>query len=426
MKIVQLTPGAGGMYCGNCFRDNAMVAELRRQGHDTLMLPLYLPMTLDESDQSAGTPIFFGGINVYLEQKLSWFRGAPDWLRHWLNSSPLLKFAAGKAAKTRASDLGDLTWSMLRGEEGNQARELEELVTWLREHIQPDVICLSNALLLGMARRLKSDLKTKVVCLLQGEDEFLDGLPDPYKQKCWELLSERAQELDGFIAPSRYFGDLMARRLKLPPARVHVVPNGIHLQGYPTHYHPPSAPQPTLGYFARMCREKGLDRLVDAFLIARERVPHLQLRIGGACGPADEKFVAALKVKLSDASALSQVSFHPNLTREEKIEFLRSITLFSVPAAYSEAFGLYVIEAMAAGVPVVQPRHAAFPEIIEISHGGVLSEPNPKSLAEQIVALCESPERMTQLGKQAHLAIREHYSVETMTRKTVEVFQSLT
>ena len=109
MRIIQVTPGAGGMYCGNCFRDNALVAEFRRQGHEVLMIPLYLPMTLEEEDQSSGIPVFFGGINVYLEQKLPLLGKMPHWLHKQLSSPGLLKWASGRAAKTRASDLGDLT-----------------------------------------------------------------------------------------------------------------------------------------------------------------------------------------------------------------------------------------------------------------------------------------------------------------------------
>ena len=154
VNIVQITPGAGGMYCGGCFRDNALVAELRQLGHDTLMLPLYLPLKLDEADQSAGTPIFFSGVNVYLEQKLPWFRRAPDWLHRVLASPRLLKRLGRFAGNTRAADVGDLMLSMLRGEEGNQAREVEELVAWLESNHRCDVISLSNAFLTGMARRL--------------------------------------------------------------------------------------------------------------------------------------------------------------------------------------------------------------------------------------------------------------------------------
>src|SRR5437867_12761360 len=128
MNIIQLTPGAGAMFCGNCFRDNALVAALRRMGHDVLMVPLYLPLTLDEEDQSAGTPIFFSGINVYLEEKSALFSKTPGWLHDLLAAPRLLKWAAGKAAKTQAADLGELTLSMLRGEEGNQGRELAQLI----------------------------------------------------------------------------------------------------------------------------------------------------------------------------------------------------------------------------------------------------------------------------------------------------------
>ena len=144
MNLIQITPGAGGMYCGNCFRDNALVAALRRCGHDVLMVPLYLPMTLDEENQSAGVPTFFGGINVYLQQQSAFFRRAPKWLHALLDSPALLKLAAGRAAKTRAADVGELSLSMLRGEEGNQARELDELLAWLKTQPKPDAVLLSK------------------------------------------------------------------------------------------------------------------------------------------------------------------------------------------------------------------------------------------------------------------------------------------
>ena len=353
MNIVQLTPGAGAMFCGNCFRDNALVAALRKLGHRVVMAPLYLPLTLDEEDQSAEMPIFFSGINVYLQQKSGLFRQAPTWLRNLFSSRPLLQWAAGKAAKTRAQDLGELTLSMLRGEHGNQARDLEDLIKWLATAPEePEVICLSNALLAGFARRLKSELRVPLVCTLQGEDSFLDSLPGSDREKCWQTLAERAAEIDAFIAPSHYFAKLMSERLGLPSSRVHVVHNGIDLTGYirpaddPKRY--PSSP--VLGYFARMCREKGLDQLVEAFITLRQRgrIKDLKLRIGGSCGPADESFVESLRERLKGQNLLAHVEFHPNLDRTGKLAFLQGLSVFSVPAVYSEAFGLYVIEALAA------------------------------------------------------------------------------
>jgi hypothetical protein len=138
------------MYCGGCFRDNALVATLRRLGHDVLMVPLYLPLNLEDADQSARTPIFFSGINVYLQQKMPLFRKLPRWLNRLLASPLLLRQAGKAAAKTRPADVGDLTLSMLKGEEGNQARELDELVRWLKTQAKPDLVCLSNVLLVGM------------------------------------------------------------------------------------------------------------------------------------------------------------------------------------------------------------------------------------------------------------------------------------
>lgn len=426
MNVVQITPGAGGMYCGNCFRDNALVTALRRLGHSALLVPLYLPLRLDEPDQSAGLPIFFGGINVYLDQKWPLFRRAPGWLRHLLSRPWLLRWAAGRAAKTRAEEAGELALSMLRGEEGNQVAELNQLVTWLQTQPRPDVICLSNALLVGLGRSLKRTLQTPVVCLLEGEDTFLDALPEPFRAQAWRTVAERAADIDLFITPSRYFADLMTRRLGLHPARLRVVPNGINLDGYTPSPEPPDPP--VVGYFARMCPEKGLGRLMEAYLCLHRRKPgrRLKLRVGGGCGPSDEPYVAQWRRRLQAAGLLDQVEFLPNVDRAGKLAFYRSLSVFSVPATYGEAFGLYVLEAMAAGVPVVQPRHGAFPELIEATGGGLLCEPNnPEALADGIEQLLADPAQARSLGQAGRKAVLERFSIQHMARQYLDLFASL-
>jgi len=415
------------MYCGNCLRDNALVAALNRLGHSALLAPLYLPLTLDEPDSSAGMPIFFSGLNVYLQQKAAVFRAAPRWLNRLTAAPALLRWLGRLAAKTRPEQVGELTLSMLRGEEGNQARELEELIGWLKAQPKPDVICLSNCLLIGMCRRLKAELGVPVVCMLQGEDSFLDALPAAHRAQAWSTLAERVQEANLCVAPSRYFAARMSERLRLAPERVRVVYNGINLDGYDGPVLKPQ-PSPVLGYFARMCPEKGLDTLVEAFILLKRRgkAAGLKLWVGGSLSPGDQPFVNALRDRLQAERLPDAVEFHPNLERADKIAFLRSLTVFSAPARYGEAFGLYVLEALAAGVPVVQPRQAAFPELIAATGGGVLCEPgSPQALAEAVESLLAKPAWAKSLGEAGRAAVHEKFSAGAMAQAMLRVFAEI-
>jgi glycosyltransferase involved in cell wall biosynthesis len=429
VNLVQITPGAGGMYCGNCFRDNALVSELRRQGHDTVMVPMYLPMTLDEAPALGDSPTFFGGINVFLSQKSALHRRAPAWFRRWFDSPRLLKWAAGKTAKTRAEDVGELTVSMLRGESGNQHRELDEMVSWMSALPRPDAVFLSNALLAGLARKMRSGLGTKVVCFLQSEESFLDTLPEPFRSESWRLLAERAVDVDGWIAPTRYFADRMASRLRLPPERVRVAPSGISLDGYrDLPRERASGTPPVLGFFARMCPEKGLDTLVDAFIEIRRRgrVGGLRLKVGGGCGPGDQPFVDSQRARLAAAGLAGEATFHPNVSREEKVAFLASLDVLSVPARFSEAFGLYLVESMAAGTPVVQPDVCGFREIIGKAGGGVLCEAGgPGALADAIEALLLDGARARALGTAGRRGVEAGFSDRVMAREVVASVEAL-
>lgn len=427
MKIVQITPGAGGMYCGGCFRDNALVKCLRDQGHEVLMVPLYLPLTLEDADQSSQTPIFFGGINVFLDQTLGLFRKLPASWTSWLNKRSVLKKISKYAARTRPEDVGDLTVSMLLGEEGRQQKELDQLVDWLKENMQPDIVCLSNALLIGMVRQIKNQLGCAVACTLQGEDTFLDALPPENRKKAWEVLSTRAKEVDAFITPSQYFGDLMQQRMGFDTSKLHIIPNGIPTDGY---IRSPLPMQPAvLGYFARMCREKGLPLLVDTFIHLKSvsSQTNLRLMVGGGMGPSDEHVVEEQKKKLQSAGFADDVTWHPNLDREEKLDFFSKLTLFSVPALYGETFGLYLLEAMAAGVPVVQPPHAAFPEVIQSTAGGVIAKGlEAKHLAESISTLLGSEKNLRALSDRAFQSVHEKFKSVDMAGQVLTTYQSCT
>jgi glycosyltransferase involved in cell wall biosynthesis len=422
MRIAIITAGTGSFYCGTCMRDNALAVELRNLGHDAILLPLYLPPALDEPSAAEGAPVFYGGINVYLQQTSALFRKTPRWIDRLLDSPTMLRMAAKRAGMTQPEDLGELTLSTLRGEEGNQAKELARLVEWLRDEFKPDVVCLSNAILIGLADAIKEQTGAAVYCCLQGEDTFLDSLPEPHKTAAWKTLSDRARRLDGLIAVSRYHAELMTKRAELPPGRVHVVYNGIRLDGLEPRESLPDPP--VIGYLARMCAAKGLDTLVSAVIELRGRggAPRARLRVAGTMTEADAPFVAEQKSRLEAAGLAGEAEFLANITRDDKLAFLRGLTVLSVPATYGESFGLYLIEAWGAGVPVVQPRHAAFPELIAVSGAGLLCEPDdPDSLADGLAALIADPSRNADMGRRGRAAVEKQFTAEAMARGVLAV-----
>jgi glycosyltransferase involved in cell wall biosynthesis len=427
VNIIQITPGAGEMYCGNCFRDNALVAALRKVGHEVTMVPLYLPLMLDEENQSDGTPIFYNGVNVYLEQKSPFYRNAPQWVHRLVGSERWLNLASRRMGKTNAEDVGEITLSMLHGEAGHQARELEQLIDWLRTQPRPDVICLSNSLLLGLARQLKEALGAPVVCLLQNEAPYIDNMAEDLRGPVWELMAERAREVACFIAPSEYYAAQMRDRLKLADDRVRVIYNGINHEGFEAGRVAPNPP--VLGYFSRMCKDKGLDTLIDAFIQLKKdnHIPRLRLKIGGGCAPGDEAFVERMRGRLHATALLGDVEFHPNVSRDEKLSFLKSLSVLSVPAQFGEAFGFYIIEAMAAGVPVVQPKCAAFPELVEATGGGVCyHHDGPESLAREIERLLRNPADAKAIGLKARQVVREKFSIKNMADQMAALYDELT
>ncbi|MBY0512634.1 MAG: glycosyltransferase, partial [Gemmataceae bacterium] len=299
MRIAFVTAGAAGMYCGSCMRDNTLVTALRRLGHDALLIPTYTPIRTDEADVSQGR-VFFGGINVYLQQKSWLFRHTPWLLDRLLDFPRLLRWVSRYAVRTKYSDLGELTVSMLRGRDGKQRKEVAKLAGWLAAEVKPDVVLLTNALLGGIAPALKQRLGVPVLVTLQGDDIFLDALPEPYRKQGVELIRRNGVAVDGYICTSRFYADHMSEYLKLPREKVHVVYPGITLHGH-------GGPRPvatdgplTIGFFARICPEKGFHNAVDGFIELRKQsgTPPHRLRASGWLGENNRAFFEEQRAKL--------------------------------------------------------------------------------------------------------------------------------
>lgn len=426
MRLAFLTPGTGSYYCGACMRDNALAKSLLEAGHEVSMLPMYLPLQLDEASLTQRkTPIFFGGINIYLQQKVPLFRRSPAWFDRLFNSSSLLRAAANRSHMTSPREHGEMALAMLEIEDSPFAKETAKLLDWLTQD-PPDLVVLSNALLAGFIRPLKDRLGCSVMTCFQGEDSFLDGLPEPYRERCWNAMRARLAETDLLVSPSRFYADLMRERLGDPELDIAVMPNGVEAATGQSGARDISlaSASPIIGYLARMIPEKGLHLLVEAFIHLRKELGHpdARLHIAGACTAADEQHVARAKTRLSTAGLSSSVAWSANIDHPEKTRILSSFTLCSVPATYPEAFGLYTVEALAAGVPLVLPDRSSFTEIVGQSRAGVLTRPDdPASLAQAWHDLLSDPERLQELRTNALRASEESYSVRAMRDRFLEL-----
>lgn len=426
MNIVQIIPGSGGtFYCGNCLRDSKFVEALRDEGHQVVKIPMYLPLFSDEHDLG-DTPVFYGAISIYLKQLYPIFRHAPAWFDKFLNSGPMLKFAAKMSGSTEAKGLEDMTVSMLLGEEGKQKEELERMVDWIAEHCKPDIIHISNALLLGLAHKMKQKLNVPIVCSLQDEDVWVDVMHESVKDKIWQLMADKGKEVDAFISVSNYFANYMKPKLNIPDDKLHTIYLGVNTAEY--NFAQKGKGRRNIGYLSRMCYENGLDILVDAFILLKQDEAYADVNLlltGGSTG-ADTKYIKQNLQRLDAAGLKGDYVLLADFEGEARHAFFNKVDMISVPVRNGEAFGLYMIESMAAGVPMIQPALGAFPEIIEASNGGVVFRENtPQALEEALKTVLDDSEYLAKLSKNARLGVEKYFEIDTHAKQMINVYKRL-
>lgn len=458
MRIAYVSAGAADMYCGSCLHDNTLVAALQRLGHDAVLVPTYTPLRTDEPGVAIER-VFFGALNVYLKQIAPPLRRGWPRIERLLDRPRLLALVARLGSATDPGRLGELTLSVLRGEEGNQAGELDKLAGWLRDSFRPEVVHLTNSMFAGFARRLRAELGVPVVCSVQGEELFLDGLAEPSRTAVRAALAERAQDVDLFVAPSRFYADLMASYLQVERGRLAVVPLGLNLSGHgaklgavrglgrgaldaaragagpgPEHGPGPGAARGAeepwvVGYLGRIAPEKGLDVVVAAFRGLAEALGgarRVRLHVAGYLPPQHRGYLRGIERQLRSWGLAGDYQYTGEVTREEKIAFLAGLDLLAVGAVYAEPKGLYVLEALANGVPVVAPRHGAFPELLAETGGGVLVAPgDPAALATALAELLRDPGRRERLGRAGQEAVHARHGDEAMATATLALYQGL-
>ncbi len=406
-------------------RDSKFVKALKDLGHETIKVPLYLPIFEDAHDLEE-VPVFYGAVNLYLKQQFPIFRHMPVFVEHALDSKSVLEMAARKAGSTRAKGLEEMTISMLLGEDGNQKVELERLVDWLADEAKPDVIHLSNALLLGLAHRIKQRMDIPVICSLQDEDVWVDAMTDQYRQKVWDLMSERGKDVDMFIPVSDFFSAEIHKRMVIPESKMQTVHLGVDTADYS----PKSIAEkePIIGYLSRICEENGLAVLVDAYIILRKNTAYsaVKLKITGGKTGDDLQYIREQKQKISKAGLAQDVFWVDEFEGEERQKFFNTVRLLSVPVLNGEAFGLYMLEAMASGIPVVQPALGAFPEVIEISGGGTIYSSNePQQLADVLASLILNDQKLQELSTAGLSGVNAHFDIHAQAKKMVAVYEKI-
>jgi glycosyltransferase involved in cell wall biosynthesis len=431
VKIAYLTSGAAGMLCGSCLHDNTLAREMLALGADVQLIPLYTPIRTDEVDVSQ-KPIFFGGINVYLQQHFPLARHLPRWLTRWLDQPWIIRLASQRSIQISARELGSLTVSMLKGKEGFQGQEVERLADWLSGDLKPDVLIFSNMLTAGCVPAIKEKMSVKVLVTLQGDDIFLQDLVEPYKQQALTEMRRLCQSIDGFLVHSDYYARHMQEILQVGPEKFRVQPLGIDAKELSAGaadiaLSSNTLSLPTIGYLARLAPEKGLHVLADAFVILKQMpgMEQAKLRVAGWLGKQHEEYATKILERLKHETPAGSIDHVGEVSRQGKIDFLRSLDVLSVPTTYREPKGLFVLEALASGVPVVVPDHGAFPEMLRAVGGGELCRPNdPQHLAEVLAEVLRNREQSKSRALLAQEQILATRSGSAMAAETLALLRT--
>ncbi len=424
MRITYIVAGAGDMYCGACARDVALIHELTSLGHDVSVTTLYTPFHSDEESVLGTAPIYYGGINVFLQQLSPIFRNTPRAFDRLFDNRRLLKWASRFSIKTRPEDLGPMTLSVLEGQNGQQRKELSRLIDHLKQNPEHGVVNITNSMLSGIAVQIKQQLGVPVVCTLQGEDGFVNMMPEPYRSKARELMQANAKSIDLFIAPGGDYAVSMSEFLNVDRSKIKVIHAGINTSTYRNTIERPKNPV-VVGYLSVINRAKGLDILAEAFIkLAKEQHRDVTLRVAGKV--LDHQFYKALTSRLALEGLSSRFQHLGEVSLSGKLEFLKGCSLFAVPTRISESRGMAVMEAISMGVPVVVPQSGIFPEMLGLTGGGVMyHQGDVSSLASAIGQLIENPERADAMGSSGAAGIREHFSAAKMAAETIQAYSEL-
>ena len=426
MKVTYLVPGSGGsFYCENCYRDMIYVSSLKKIGGiDISAIPLYLPPIAEEFGEEIENQVFFGAVSMYLREKVKIFENMPSFLDKIFDAPPFLRMAAKKAGTTRTEGFEETTISMIKGNDPSRDKEIARLSKHICASGQSNILHLSNALIIGLASQLRNLCNASIICSLQNEDDWIDQMKEPYRSEAWKLIGEESSNVDLFITPSHYFKEFIISKTGIQADKIHVVPSVLDERNPVVKDTRNSIP--AIGYFSRLSYHNGLDKLVDAFILLKneEKMPGLQLHLCGGYTGNDKSFIKEQFRKIKENDLDSVVKIYSTFSGKQKEEFFNAIDVMSVPVRKHDAYGLYILEANSAGVPVVQPATGAFPEIIGRTNGGITYQPDSvEALADALFKLLSDRQKLNELSRLGIDAVFNKMSTGNMAKQILSIYK---
>jgi len=423
MKIVFVVPGfEGTFYCQNCIRDIDLIEGFRNNNYDAILAPVYMPSRLNNSLE-AETPVFFGAVNVYLREKLPFYNLVPKFLRKILDSRKLLNWISKKSDSTDPKGLEEMTLSVMKGDEGKHHQDLKKMIDWLKNDIKPDIVHVSNLLLTGIAVQIKKELGIKVFVSLQDENTWIDLMDMNYQKKIWDVVYQSSSYVDSFISVSQYYKDFVMEKTSLPSDKINVSWVGVPSKNFVSNK--PSFDPPIIGFISRISKSLGFDILLDAFIELKKLVEYkdLRLRVTGGMSSYDKPFIKEQFKKIKKHNLSSFIEWEADLFKTDMPAFFKGLTVVSVPAPNGEAFGLFQLQALASGIPLVLPAKGAFSEVIAATKGGVTFESvTVAELSKTLNSLLSNPEKVYSLSTSGLKSIEEKFSIDQSVKRLLNIY----
>ncbi|MCD7896015.1 MAG: glycosyltransferase family 4 protein [Planctomycetaceae bacterium] len=422
MHVLYLVAGNDVIAGGATVRDASFVNGLREAGHDVTAVSLYGPATVEgELHPSRLFPPLAHNTLRRLFPRLAKF---PTTITSMFRRPRPVMSMTSYAVSGKRNDLrGPLAVSLLSGANKMQRREFFRLMELLGDK-KADAAIFANTMLSGLAEAISVNLGCPVFCLSQGSDRYVEGLEEPYRSDARKLIRKNARLFRRVVTTSRFFAIRATESLALPANRIKIVPPGIETA---TLINP--APRKripfTIGYLGPIRKEKGLDILVEAFeTLVRDTTVNPELWISGQI--EDGRYWNRLHRRLESKALAGKHKVFGLLSGNGRREFFEGLSVFVVPSRQPESRATHMLEAMAAGVPVVGPASGIIPEIFQYANGGLLvSSESPSWMFTQALELLASmPDTADEMGRAGSEGVVEHFSIASSSRQLADIIEN--